>query len=259
MIPVVEFDRVTVAFPRQVALEDVTFRLLSGELLAVIGPNGSGKTTLLKTVLGLYRPVQGRARVLGAEGRAIARVRQQIGYVPQRKPIDPNMPISVLDVVLMGTYAGIGFVRAPGKAERERAWAALAAVGLEKNAGHVAGHLSGGQQQRLLLARALVSEPRLLLLDEPTAGVDVATRRQIVELIRRLHQERGLTTIYVTHDLNEVMSCSDRIMLLNRRLLAFGSCSEVITGENLSQLYQTGVQVVEAGGQRYVIAGDYHG
>ncbi len=255
----VEFERVTVSFPRQIALEDVSFRLERGEFLGVIGPNGSGKTTLLKTVLGLFKPAAGKVRVLGVEWVGISRVRQRIGYVPQRKPVDPSMPVSVLEAVLMGTYAGLGIFRLPGKKEREQAWAALAAVGLGKNAGHVAGHLSGGQQQRLFLARALVSAPELLLLDEPTAGVDVVTRRQMVELIRRVHKGWKLTTIYVTHDLNEVMSCSDQILLLNRRLLAFGPCSKVINSENLSRLYQTDVQIVEQDGQRYVITGDYHG
>ncbi|MEO0025324.1 MAG: metal ABC transporter ATP-binding protein [candidate division WOR-3 bacterium] len=259
MVPAVEFERVTVSFPRQIALEDVSFRLERGEFLGVIGPNGSGKTTLLKTVLGLFKPAAGKVRVLGAEWAGISRVRQRIGYVPQRKPIDPNMPVSALEAVLMGTYAGLGLFRLPGKKEREQAWAALAAVGLEKNANHVAGHLSGGQQQRLFLARALVSAPELLLLDEPTAGVDVVTRRQMVELIRRVHQEWKLTTIYVTHDLNEVMSCSDRIILLNRRVFGFGPCGEVVNSENMSRLYQSGVQIVEQDGQRYVITGDYHG
>jgi ABC-type Mn2+/Zn2+ transport system ATPase subunit len=256
---VIEFDRVTVAFQKAVALEEVSFALAAGELLAVIGPNGSGKTTLLRTVLGLIRPVAGRVRVLGAEGRELAAMRSQIGYVPQRKPIDPNMPVSVLDAVLMGTYVRLGLCRLPGKRERERAQQALSAVGLADFAGHIAGHLSGGQQQRLFLARALVSEPKILLLDEPTAGVDVASRQQLVTLVRRLHEERGLTTVYVTHDLNEIVSCSDKIMLLNRRLLAYGRCADVVNAEMLSRLYGTPVKVLERDDERYVIAGDYHG
>jgi|YNPBryantNP2012_1023418.scaffolds.fasta_scaffold00103_22 ABC-type Mn2+/Zn2+ transport system ATPase subunit len=280
---IVEFEQVTVVYQKTVALNEVSFRLEQGELLGVIGPNGSGKTTLLKTVLGLVKPVAGKVQVLGAEGQGrvrcagcnskrchivrmpgtkgqgLARVRHLIGYVPQRKPIDPNMPVSVLDVVLMGTYSLLGRWTYPGKEEREKALAALAAVGLEKTVNHIAGHLSGGQQQRLFLARALVSEPKLLLLDEPTAGVDVASRKQIVELVRKLHQERGLTTIYVTHDLNEVMSCTDKIMLLNKRILGFGRCAEVVNTETLSRLYDTRISVLEKDDQRYVISGDYHG
>jgi ABC-type Mn2+/Zn2+ transport system ATPase subunit len=256
---VIEFRDVTVAYQRTIALEEVAFELEPGEFLGIIGPNGSGKTTLLKTVLGLVKPVKGRVRVLGVEEEKLAQVRHRIGYVPQRKPIDPNMPVSVLDVVLMGTYPLLGRWSLPGKREQEKAIAALQAVGLEKTARHIAGHLSGGQQQRLFLARALVSEPRLLLLDEPTAGVDVASRKQIVELVRRLHQERGLTTIYVTHDLNEVMSCTDKIMLLNKRILGFGRCGEVVNTETLSRLYDTRISVLEKDDQRYVISGDYHG
>lgn len=259
MQPAIEFERVTVAYSKKVAMEDVSFELNQGEFLGIIGPNGSGKTTLLKTILGLIVPVSGRVRVLGMEGAGIVRVRQRIGYVPQRKPIDPKMPISVVEAVLMGTYSRMGLLRWPKKAERQRANLALAAVGLQELAGHIAGHLSGGQQQRLFLARALVGNPDILLLDEPTAGVDVPTRNQMVELIRRLHQEWGLTTVYVTHDLNEVMSCSDKIMLLNRTVFGFGTCTEVITDEMLSRLYHTGVKVLQEGGKRYVITGDYHG
>jgi ABC-type Mn2+/Zn2+ transport system ATPase subunit len=256
---VIEFQQVTVAFQKTVALTDVSFTLAPGEFLGVIGPNGSGKTTLLKTVLGLVKPVAGRVRVLGAEGRRLNAVRHRIGYVPQRKPIDPNMPVSVLDVVLMGSYARLGWCRFPGKEERVRARAALGAVGLADTANYIAGHLSGGQQQRLFLARALVSEPAVLLLDEPTAGVDVASRQLLVALVRRLHAERGLTTIYVTHDINEIMGCSDKIMLLNRAVLAFGRCREIVNSETLSRLYGTQVTVLEKDGERYVIAGDYHG
>jgi len=159
----------------------------------------------------------------------------------------------------MGTYPALGFMRSPGKKEREKALKVLAAVGLEGSARHIAGHLSGGQQQRFFLARALMPEPEVLLLDEPTAGVDVATRRQIVELVSALHQERNLTTLYVTHDINEVMPCVDRLMLLNRRVQAFGGCADVIRPEVLEKLYGIRVLVLEEENRRYVIVGDQHG
>ncbi|MEO0020148.1 MAG: metal ABC transporter ATP-binding protein [candidate division WOR-3 bacterium] len=254
----IEFRDVTVAYQHTVALEEVSFRLEQGEFFGVIGPNGSGKTTLLKTVLGLIKPVKGRVTVLGADGNRIAAVRRRIGYVPQRKPIDPNFPVSVLDAVLMGLYPSLGLLRSPGKRERDKAMGLLHAVGLEGNAYHIAGHLSGGQQQRLFLARALMQEPEILLLDEPTAGVDVATRGQIVELVRTLHKERGLTTVYVTHDLNEIMLCVDKVMLLNRRIQAFGTCAEVLKPEVLKRLYGIPVLVVEQDNRRYVVVGDHH-
>ncbi len=254
----VEFDNVTVGYPRAVALKRVSFRLNRGEFLGVVGPNGSGKTTLLKTVLGLVVPVEGRVTMLGETQLRAGRLRRRIGYVPQRQPIDARFPISVLDAVVMGTYASLGFGRLPGKVERERARAVLAAVGLADLANHIAGHLSGGQQQRLFLARALVSEPELLLLDEPTAGVDVASRGQIVQLVRQLHKERNLTTIYVTHDLNEIIDCVGRLLFLQQEVLAFGSCDEVMKPELLSEFYRRPVLVVEKEGRKFLILDDRH-
>ncbi|MBM3315574.1 metal ABC transporter ATP-binding protein [candidate division WOR-3 bacterium] len=255
----VRFDRVTVAFQQDVGLEDVSFSLRPGEFLGIIGPNGSGKTTLLRAVLGLVRPVGGEVTVLGAAGRSIAGVRRHVGYVPQRKPIDPRFPVSVFDAALMGCYGARGLLRGPTADDRRRAAGALAAVGLKELCDHVAGHLSGGQQQRLLLARALVQEPKVLLLDEPTAGVDVASRRQIVELVRGLHRERNLTTLYVTHDVNEVVPCVDKVMYLNRTVRAFGACADVTSPQMLEELYGSPVLVVEREGRPYVIVGDTHG
>lgn len=252
----VEFADVTVAYQEVIALEEVSFRVEPGEFLGIIGPNGSGKTTLLKTVLGLVKPAKGRVRVLGVDG---SKMRRRIGYVPQRKPISPNFPVSVLDAVLMGVYPSLGLLHSPGKKERDKAMELLRAVGLEENAQHIAGHLSGGQQQRLSLARAMMPEPKILLLDEPTAGVDVATKGQVVELVRTLHKERGLTTLYVTHDVNEIMLCVDKVMLLNRRVEAFGSCAEVTKPEVLKQVYGIPVLVVEQDNRRYVVVGDHHG
>lgn len=253
--PAIDCDRLTVVFSRGPALEDITFRLEPGEFLGVVGPNGSGKTTLFKTILGLVKPAAGRITVLGTTP---PRARSRIGYVPQRRAIDPDFPISVLEAVLMGTYPRLGIGRSPGRRERERALAALAAVGLADSAGHVAGHLSGGQQQRLFLARALVNEPAVLLLDEPTSAVDAATRQTMVELIRRLHTERSLTTLYVTHDINEVMLCVDKVMYLKRTVQAFGPCAEVLTQSMLERLYGAPVMISQEADRRYIYVGDSH-
>jgi len=254
----VRFDHVTVAYQQSVAVEDVSFELKSGEFLGIIGPNGSGKTTLLRAVLGLVRPVSGSVTVLGATGRDLTNIRRQIGYVPQRRSLDPQFPISVRDAVAMGLYPLLGLFRRPTDDERARVEQALAAVGLSDSAGHVAGHLSGGQQQRLLIARALVQGPQILLLDEPTSAVDVATRFTIVDLVRKLHAERGLTTLYVTHDVNEVLPCVDKVLYINRSLRAFGSCVQVLNRETLESLYGGRVIFAEDGGRRYVVVGDSH-
>jgi len=254
----VRFDHVTVAYRQAVGIEDVSFELRPGEFLGIIGPNGSGKTTLLRAVLGLVRPISGSLAVLGSAGRELARVRRQIGYVPQRRALDPQFPITVRDAVVMGLYPTLGTFGRLTADDRRRVEAALVAVGLVDSADHVAGHLSGGQQQRLLIARALAQEPRVLLLDEPTSAVDVATRSAIVDMVRQLHTERGLTTLYVTHDVNEVLPCVDKVLYINRTVRAFGSCSDVLNRETLESLYGSRVVFAEDAGRRYVIVGDSH-
>jgi ABC-type Mn2+/Zn2+ transport system ATPase subunit len=254
----VRFDRVTVAYQQTVGIEDVSFDLAAGEFLGIVGPNGSGKTTLLRAVLGLAIPASGSVTVLGSSGRALARVRSRIGYVPQRRALDPQFPVSVREAVAMGLYPTLGAFRRPTSDDRRRVESALASVGLTDSADHVAGHLSGGQQQRLLIARALVHEPRILLLDEPTSAVDVATRFTIVDLVRKLHAERGLTTLYVTHDVNEVLPCVDKVLYINRSVRAFGSCAQVLNRETLESLYGSRVIFAEDGGRRYVVVGDTH-
>jgi ABC-type Mn2+/Zn2+ transport system ATPase subunit len=252
------FDRVTVAYQQVVGIEDVSFELAPGEFLGIIGPNGSGKTTLLRAVLGLVRPVSGSVTVLGAAGRELSRVRTRIGYVPQRRPLDPQFPVSVREAVAMGLYPTLRAFHGPTADDRRRVEAALVAVGLLDSADHVAGHLSGGQQQRLLIARALVQEPQILLLDEPTSAVDVATRSAIVDLVRKLHTERKLTTLYVTHDVNEVLPCVDKVLYINRTVRAFGSCADVLNRETLESLYGSRVVFAKEGGRSYVVVGDRH-
>ena len=254
----VRFEHVTVAYHQAVGIEDVSFSVEPGEFLGIIGPNGSGKTTLLRVVLGLVAPVSGRVRVLGASGHDLRQVRSRIGYVPQRRPLDPQFPVSVREAVAMGLYPTLRAFRRPTADDRRRVEGVLAAVGLLDTADHVAGHLSGGQQQRLLIARALVQEPQILLLDEPTSAVDVATRSAIVELVRRLHADRKLTTLYVTHDVNEVLPCVDKVLYINRTVRAFGSCADILNRETLESLYGGRVVFAEEGGRRYVIVGDRH-
>jgi ABC-type Mn2+/Zn2+ transport system ATPase subunit len=251
----VQFRNVSVTFPETVGLEDVTLDVAAGEFLAVIGPNGSGKTTLLRAILGLAKPVRGTISVLGAHP---AQARRRIGYVPQRSPFDPKFPVSVFDVALMGIYGTLGVLHLPNQRDKGRVMGLLEAVGLADVASHVAGHLSGGQQQRLLIARALAAQPQLLLLDEPTSGVDVASQKSIIELIRGLHDKLKLTTLLVTHDINEVMPCVDKVLYLNRRVYAFGTCQDILNRETLEELYQSPVLIVEQEGRPYVIVSDRH-
>ncbi|MEO0108339.1 MAG: metal ABC transporter ATP-binding protein, partial [candidate division WOR-3 bacterium] len=257
--PAIRFQAVTVAFSQTVALQEVSLQVAPGTFLAIIGPNGSGKTTLLRAVLGLVRPTIGSVTVLGHSGSGLSSVRQRIGYVPQRRPLDPGFPISVLDVALLGTRGSLPLAPSSRRQVQDSARKALEAVGLAQVAHHAAGHLSGGQQQRLLIGRALLQKPEILLLDEPTSGVDVRSQQEILRLVRELHDQHRLTTLLVTHDINEVFPYADQVLYLNRRVHAWGKCSEVLRPEVLEELYGAPVMILERGGRPYVIVSDHHG
>jgi len=191
----VRFDAADLGYGRLPVLRDVSFTLAPGGFLGLVGPNGAGKTTVLRALLGSLAPLRGTVAV-APEVR--------FGYVPQRELVDTGYPIRVLDAVLMGRYHRIGLLRWPGADDRERARAALAHVGIEYLAERHIGALSGGQKQRMLIARALVGEPNVLVLDEPTDGMDIASTSQILSLIQHLHDVDGLTVVMVSHALNHV-------------------------------------------------------
>jgi len=201
--------------------------------MAVVGPNGAGKTTLIRAILGLVQPAAGRALV---HGRPYSERRRLVGYVPQRGSVDWDFPTSVLDVVLMGRYGRLGWIRRPGAADRAAAREALEQVGMLDYAGRQISQLSGGQQQRVFLARALVQEAEVYFMDEPFQGVDATTERAIVELLRGL-RERGKTVVAVHHDLQTVPEYFDQVTLLNVRRIASGPVEEVFTEENLRRTY----------------------
>jgi manganese/zinc/iron transport system ATP- binding protein len=223
------------------ALLDVDIDVPPGVMAAVVGPNGSGKSTLLKAVLGLVPPVAGHVRLFGHEVRA---VRGRVAYVPQRSGVDWDFPADVLDVVTMGTYGRLGWLRRPGRAEREAALAALEAVGMQDYARRQIGQLSGGQQQRVFIARALVQRADLYLLDEPMAGVDATTERIIIDLLHRLRGE-GKTIVVVHHDLTTVRAWFDWLVMLNGRVVAQGPVATTYTAETLRATFGGRVAVIE--------------
>ncbi len=201
--------------------------------MAIVGPNGAGKTTLIKAILGLVKPAAGQALV---HGRPYAEQRQLVAYVPQRGSVDWDFPTSVLDVVLMGRYGRLGWVRRPGSADRAAAREALDQVGMSELAGRQISQLSGGQQQRVFLARALVQDAEVYFMDEPFQGVDATTEQAIVELLRAL-RENGKTVVVVHHDLQTVPEYFDQVTLLNVRRIASGPVADCFTEENLRRTY----------------------
>ncbi len=215
------------------------------QLAAIVGPNGAGKSTLIKAVLGLIPMASGSVQVLG---QPVAQQRKKIGYVPQRESVDWDFPVSVLDVVLMGTYGQLGWFRRPGYAEREWARQCLNKVGLSQFERRQIGQLSGGQQQRVFLARALAQKAEIYFMDEPMAGVDAATERIIFELLRELRQD-GKTIIAVHHDLRTVPQYFDWVALLNMRLVASGPVATTFTPENLRKTYGGRLAILDAAGE----------
>ncbi len=233
MHPAIEVHDLTVAYHKKPVLWDVDVEIPAGRLVAIIGPNGAGKSTLLKAVLGLVPPASGHVRVFGRELR---NQRSLVAYVPQRESVDWDFPISALEVVTMGRYGHLGWLRRPRKADRDAARAALEQVGMAAFADRQISQLSGGQQQRVFIARALVQDAALYLMDEPFAGVDAATEQAIVQLLRDI-RAKGRTVVAVHHDLQSVPEYFDYVVMLNLRLVAAGETSTAFTRENLQKTY----------------------
>jgi manganese/zinc/iron transport system ATP- binding protein len=201
--------------------------------MAIVGPNGAGKTTLIKAILGLVRPAAGQVLIYG---QPYAGQRRLIGYVPQRGSVDWDFPTSVLDVVMMGRYGALGWLRRPGRSERQAALEALEQVGMAAYADRQISQLSGGQQQRVFLARALAQNAQVYFMDEPFQGVDATTERAIVSLLQTL-RAAGKTVVVVHHDLQTVPEYFDWVTLLNVQRIASGPVAEVFTEQNLRQTY----------------------
>ncbi|HEB75163.1 MAG TPA: metal ABC transporter ATP-binding protein [Nitrospirae bacterium] len=249
------FEGVTLGYAGETVLRDIDLEISRGESIGIIGPNGCGKTTLLKSLVGLIRPLSGRITVFG---EPVISARRRIGYVPQRETLDISYPATVFDMVIMGRYARIGLFRRPRDLDRMRAGQAIADVGLAEQAHTPIAHLSGGQRQRVLIARALSADPEVVLLDEPTAAVDVRAQREIVALLENLKRERNLTVLLVTHDVNLVYPIVDRIIYMADGRVFIGRPEEMLTQEKLQRIYNANVIVTEADGRICVIVGDVH-
>ena len=233
MTAAIELRDLTAGYDSRPAVEDVDLSVGTGELVALVGGNGAGKSTLLKVMAGLLPAWHGSARVLGVEpGRA----RLRTSYLPQTEQLRWDLPLLVEDVVLLGFAARLGIGRRPGAAERRHAASAMGEVGAEALARRWVGQLSGGERQRVLLARTLVSDPEVLLLDEPATGVDPTTEEQLMEVLERLARA-GRTVLVATHDLTGVMAHFPRVVCVNRRIVADGGVDILRDDEVLRRTY----------------------
>jgi len=254
--PIIRFDHASFGFPGVIALKDISLSINAGEFIGVIGPNGSGKTTLCRAVLGLMAPVEGHLHIFDCACDELrCHHRAKIGYLPQKGIVDRNFPVTVLEAVMMGRYGALGLFKRPGPKDREIAIESLAHVGMERHKGTALGHLSGGQQQRVFIARALAQQPKVLLLDEPTTGLDITAQHNVIELVEHLHDELGLTVLLITHDINMIRSRVDRLVLLKTRLYAAGPPADVLKPEILSEVYGKELVITD---KDLVIVEDYH-
>lgn len=243
----VKIKGVWVYYRDTLVLKDVSLNIETGEFLGLIGPNGGGKTTLLKVILGLIKPDEGRVEVFGASPVKLGGKRHLIGYLPQRSLIDWEFPISVTDVVMMGRYGQIGVLRQPTPEDKETVLQALERVGMADLAHHQIGELSGGQQQRVFIARALATEPKLLLLDEPVAGVDAVTQDKFYQFLKELKDELGLTIVIVSHDLAVISAYVEKVACLNQSLYLHAPSAEVFASGRLDKVYGCEVELLAHG------------
>lgn len=224
---------VTVAYQKKTVLKNVSFEVPEGKLIGIVGPNGAGKSTLIKAILGLVPSIHGEVEIYG---KSYKEQRKMVGYVPQRESVDWDFPTNALDVVTMGRYGHLGWLKRPGSKEKEIAMECLEQVGMAQFADRQISQLSGGQQQRVFLARALAQDAQLYFMDEPFVGVDAATERAIVVLLNKL-KEQGKTVLVVHHDLNTVKEYFDWILFLNEELIGIGETEEMFTKEYLQKAY----------------------
>ncbi len=245
MTALISFEGATLGYGRRTVLSNLTFDIPEGDFLGLVGPNGAGKTTILRAILGSLEPLSGR--VIAAPGL-------RFGYVPQRDSVDYNFPLKVIDVVLMGRYDRIGLAKRPTAEDRRLAYESLEHVGIVNLAEQPLMALSGGQKQRTLIARALVGKPTVLVLDEPTNGMDLVSTTQILGLVRELHERDNLTVLMVSHALNEVANYVERIALVVERGFRIGTVADIMTEQTLTAMYGIPVEVDEMHGHRIVVA-----
>ena len=237
---VIRIQDAVISYREDVALQGVSLKVVKGEFLGIIGPNGAGKTTLLTVINGLGRLVHGEARVLGSRVNGTNRtaLRKRIGYVAQIQRIDPRLPINVRETVMVGCYGRLGLLRRPTRAQWEEVDNVLEMVGIAHLSRRPIGHLSGGEYQKAAIARSLVQQPEILLLDEPTASIDPQAQREIMSLLQLIHKEYRITTLLVTHDLRQLPAVCDRLILMKAgKIWREGAPESMLREDLLNELY----------------------
>lgn len=229
----VSVDDLTVAYDYKPVLWDIDLAIPEGVLMAIVGPNGAGKSTLIKAILGIIKPIAGS---IGIYGMPYDEQRQKVAYVPQKGSVDWDFPTTALDVVMMGTYGSLGWIKRPGKTQKKAALEALEKVGMLPFKNRQISQLSGGQQQRIFLARALVQHAEIYFMDEPFQGVDATTEKAIVNILKEL-RKNGKTVVVVHHDLQTVPEYFDWVTFLNVKKIATGPVSTIFNDDNLTKTY----------------------
>jgi zinc transport system ATP-binding protein len=232
---IIELQNISFAYTKEKVIKDVSLSVHKGDYLGIIGPNGGGKSTLLKLMLGLLSPQSGSIKLFG---KALKHFKDwsNIGYIPQKAYVDNNFPATVEEVVSMGRYGKIGLFRFPTKEDEQKVQEALDQVEMRDYRSRLINDLSGGQQQRVLIARALVSEPEVIFLDEPTVGVDTKTQKQFYTLLRKLNHELNLTLILISHELDVVAHEATELCYINRTIVYYGNPEEFIKGAYFHEL-----------------------
>lgn len=226
-------DDLTVAYNYKPVLWDIDLAIPEGVLMAIVGPNGAGKSTLIKAILGIIDPIAGSVSIYGEPYKE---QRKLVGYVPQKGSVDWDFPTTALDVVMMGTYGSLGWIKRPGKKERKTALESLEKVGMLSFKDRQISQLSGGQQQRVFLARALAQDAAIYFMDEPFQGVDATTEITIINILKEL-RKAGKTVVVVHHDLQTVPEYFDWVTFLNVKKIATGPVKEIFNDDNLTKTY----------------------